>query len=105
LFLIAVKQNRPHVGTEQRITAKRQCHCARYFFLDHAAAEQIQTGAAVFLRHVEHPESERFHFFVQWAQQMLRHFFALRTILPLQWNQLLVDKASHRRSQNLQFFS
>jgi hypothetical protein len=76
LFFVAVKQHRPHFRPEDRCVPKRDRHGTRDLFHDHATAHQIETGAAVLLRHVEQPEADRSGFFLERFDVLLRHVLA-----------------------------
>src|SRR4030095_12900903 len=65
LFLVAVEQHRSDFGSEDRRVTKRYRHGARHFLHDHTTAHEIEPGAAVFLRHVKQPKTDRFGFLLQ----------------------------------------
>ena len=92
LFLVAVEQYRPHFRPEDRRVAKRDRHRTRDLFHDHAAAHQIEAGAAVFLRHIEQPETDRLGLFLQRLDVLLGHVLAFGAALALERNQLAIDE-------------
>jgi hypothetical protein len=70
-----------------------------------AARQEAKAGAAVFRRHVEHPQPHRFGFFLQRLEQMIRHrTFAIVAVFALQRDQFLINESAHRVAQDLYFF-
>ena len=92
LFFVAVKEHRSYFRPKDRRVAKGYCHRSRDLFHDHAAAHEIEPGAAVFRRHIEQPETDSLGLLLKRLNKLLRHVFALRAAFPLQRNQLSVDE-------------
>ena len=96
LFVVAIEQHRPHFRPEDRRIAKRNRDGARHLFHNDAAAHQIEPRAAVFLRHIEQPETDRLGFFLERFNELLRHVLPFGTALALERNQLAIDELAHR---------
>ena len=92
LFFVAVKEHRSYFRPKDRRVTKGYRHRSRDLFHDHAAAHEVEPGAAVFRRHIEQPKTDSLGLLLERLNKLLRHVLAFRAAFPLQRNQLSVDE-------------
>ena len=96
-------ENRPDFRSENSLAARRQRHRARQLFPHQHLRQTAEPAAAVFFRHVEHPQAHLFGFLLQLLANVGLELHVLDRV-HLDRNQLLVDKLAHGVFEHLKFF-
>src|SRR5262249_53647864 len=75
LLIVEMKEHRPDFRAKYWRVTKWYRYGSRDFFHNHAAAHEIESGTAVFRRHVEQPKTNRLGLLLKRFDKRLRHIF------------------------------